>query len=372
MDQRIITQSQLHAFGQYLLREEKSTATVEKYLRDSRAFVIYLAGRPVTKEEVLAYKQQLLARNYALRSINSMLASLNSLLSFLGWSDCHVRALKQQKQVYCAPEKELTRGEYLKLLEAAGACEQLHLVMQTICSTGIRVSELAAFSVEGVRQGETVVRCKGKSRTILIPGKLRKLLLAYARKKKIRSGAIFLARNGKPLDRRWIWARMKSLCRKAGIDPRKVFPPQSAQAFCTELLPDELPVVWIDGYEYIGYLSFPDWELHLPVMAKWDYERLKLAPCRHFGSSLTDDLVIAAHNYDTHFGGLSKLEKGSKILFTDMEGNVNHYALQYVKTLDPDQVDAVQNSGYDLVLYTCTIGGSYRVVAFCDRVPEEA
>ena len=236
MDQRIITQSQLHAFGQYLLREEKSTAAVEKYLRDSRAFVIYLAGRPVTKEEVLAYKQQLLARNYALRSINSMLASLNSLFSFLGWADCHVRALKQQKQVYCAPEKELTRGEYLKLLEAAGACEQLHLVMQTICSTGIRVSELAAFSVEGVRQGETVVRCKGKSRTILIPGKLRKLLLAYARKKKIRSGAIFLARNGKPLDRRWIWARMKSLCRKAGIDPRKVFPPQSAQAFCTELL----------------------------------------------------------------------------------------------------------------------------------------
>ena len=139
-----------------------------------------------------------------------------------------------------------------------------------------------------------------------------------------------------------------------------------------ETIPDELPVVWIDGYEYIGYLSFPDWELHLPVMAKWDYERLKLAPCRHFGSSLTDDLVIAAHNYDTHFGGLSKLEIGSKILFTDMEGNVNHYALQYVKTLDPDQVDAVQNSGYDLVLYTCTIGGSYRVVAFCDRVPEEA
>lgn len=137
-----------------------------------------------------------------------------------------------------------------------------------------------------------------------------------------------------------------------------------------ETIPDELPVVWIDGYEYIGYLSFPDWELHLPVMAKWDYERLKLAPCRHFGSSLTDDLVIAAHNYDTHFGGLSKLEKGSKILFTDMEGNVNHYALQYVKTLDPDQVDAVQNSGYDLVLYTCTIGGSYRVVAFCDRTEE--
>ena len=137
-----------------------------------------------------------------------------------------------------------------------------------------------------------------------------------------------------------------------------------------ETTSDGLPVVWIDGYEYIGYLSFPDWELHLPVMAQWDYERLKLAPCRHFGSTRTDDLVIAAHNYDTHFGGLAKLEPGSRILFTDMEGNVNHYALDYVKTLDPEEVDAVQNSGYDLVLYTCTVGGSYRVVAFCNRAAD--
>ena len=224
MDQRIITQSQLHAFGQYLLREEKSTATVEKYLRDSRAFVIYLAGRPVTKEEVLAYKQQLLARNYALRSINSMLASLNSLFSFLGWADCHVRALKQQKQVYCAEEKELSKAEYMRLLEAAKSKPQLQLVMQTICGTGICVSELKFFTVEDVKQGEVLVNCKGKTRTILIPGKLRKLLLDYAKKEKIRSGVIFLTRNGKPLNRSCIWAQMKALCEEAGVNPSKVFP----------------------------------------------------------------------------------------------------------------------------------------------------
>ena len=138
-----------------------------------------------------------------------------------------------------------------------------------------------------------------------------------------------------------------------------------------ETLPAEMPVVMIDGYEYIGYLSIPDLELELPVMAEWDYNRLKIAPCRHFGSSRTDDLVIAAHNYKRHFGPLSKLDIGAEITFTDMEGIENRYALQELSTLAPDAVDAVQNSGYDLVLYTCTSGGATRVVAFCDRVMEE-
>lgn len=138
-----------------------------------------------------------------------------------------------------------------------------------------------------------------------------------------------------------------------------------------ETLPAEMPVVEIDGYEYIGYLSIPDLELELPVMSEWDYNRLKVAPCRHFGSSRTDDLVIAAHNYKRHFGPLSKLDIGAEIIFTDMEGIENRYALQELSTLAPDAVDAVQNSGYDLVLYTCTSSGATRVVAFCDRVTEE-
>lgn len=138
-----------------------------------------------------------------------------------------------------------------------------------------------------------------------------------------------------------------------------------------ETLPAEMPVVMIDGYEYIGYISIPDLDLELPVMAEWDYNRLKISPCRHFGSSRTDDLVIAAHNYKTHFGKLSSLEEGAEIIFTDMDGIENYYTLSRLDTLAPDAVDAVQNSGYDLVLYTCTPGGATRVVAFCDRVTEE-
>ena len=224
MEERKITQNQIQSFHQYLVREEKSTATVEKYLRDARAFVVYVGDEVVTKEVVMAYKKYLQMKAYAVRSINSMLASLNSLLDFLGWSDCKVKAIKQQKQTYCAEEKELSKAEYMRLLEAAKKKPQLQLVMQTICGTGIRVSELRFFTVEDVKQGEVIVNCKGKTRTILIPGKLRKLLLDYAKKEKIRSGVIFITRNGKPLNRSCIWAQMKDLCKDAGVNPSKVFP----------------------------------------------------------------------------------------------------------------------------------------------------
>ena len=153
-----------------------------------------------------------------------MLASLNSLLEFLGWKDCKVKHLKRQRQIYCSEDKELSKEEYKRLLEAARDQEQLKLVMQTICGTGIRVSELRFFTVERVIQGEVVVSCKGKTRTILIPGKLRKRLLDYAKKEKIRSGVIFITRNGRPLNRSSIWAQMKALCVEAGVNPSKVFP----------------------------------------------------------------------------------------------------------------------------------------------------
>lgn len=135
-------------------------------------------------------------------------------------------------------------------------------------------------------------------------------------------------------------------------------------------LPDEMPVVEIDGYGYIGYLSIEDIDLELPVMNKWSYTRLRKAPCRHFGSSRTDDLVIAAHNYKAFFKRLHELEIGSEVVFTDMDGIVNVYSLTKMETLDPTDVEEVQDSGHDLVLYTCTPGGATRVVAFCDRVME--
>ncbi len=224
MTERIVTESLLNAYRQNLILEEKSAATVEKYLRDIRAFSAFLGNTTVTKEAVIAYKQSLVEEGYTVRSVNSMLSSINSLLNMLGWRDCRVRSLRTQRQIYCAEEKELTRNEYLRLLEAAQGQPQLRLVMETICGTGIRVSELRYFTVEAVRHGEVTVTCKAKTRTILLPKKLQQILQNYAKKNGIRSGAIFITRSGKPLNRSSIWRQMKQLCEAAGVRASKVFP----------------------------------------------------------------------------------------------------------------------------------------------------
>lgn len=219
-----IGEEKMEGFSSWLCEQEKSPTTVKKYLRDVRDFCAFAGGKDITKEVVMAYKKQLLEKNYAVRSINSMLASVHSFLAYMGRADCRVKFLKLQKQVYCPEEKELTKEEYRRLLRAAEKDEQLYLVMQAICSTGIRVSELQFFTVEAATRGEICVRCKGKNRVILIPGKLRKELLVYIRKQKIRTGTIFLTKHHKPLDRKTIWAQMKSLCAEAGVTPSKVFP----------------------------------------------------------------------------------------------------------------------------------------------------
>lgn len=221
---RYLSEEYLHAFREYLLQEEKSAATIEKYLRDARTFYIFAGGQKITKELTVRFKKSLEEKKYAVRSINSMLSSLNSLLVFLGWDSCKVKILRCQRQIYCTEDKELTKAEYLQLLNTAKKHTQLNLVMQTICSTGIRVSELRYFTVEAVARGEISVRCKNKTRTILVPGKLKKLLLNYARKQGILSGQIFITKQRKPLDRSSIWARMKRLCKAAGVNPTKVFP----------------------------------------------------------------------------------------------------------------------------------------------------
>lgn len=134
----------------------------------------------------------------------------------------------------------------------------------------------------------------------------------------------------------------------------------------------EMPVLYLEGYEYVGYLTIPKLELALPVMAQWDYSRLKLAPCRQFGGAETDDLVIAAHNYRSHFGHLDQLEAGDQVTFTGVDGETYAYEVEKSGILRPDQVEDVQNSGYDLVLYTCTTGGKSRVAVFCDRTDAES
>lgn len=223
MEKRI-SEKLLSDYREHLIREEKSPATVEKYLRDAGTFVVYANGKAVSKELLIAYKQHLVEQNYAVRSVNSMLASLNSLMEFMGWRECRVKSLRCQRSAYCTEDKELTKAEYRKLLNASQTSQRLNLVLRTICATGIRVSELKYFTLEAVDRGEISVKCKNKTRTILIPGDLRKLLLRYSKRQGIRSGQIFVTASGKSLDRSFIWAQMKKLCRTAGVNPTKVFP----------------------------------------------------------------------------------------------------------------------------------------------------
>lgn len=219
-----LSTEQIKEFANYLCREEKSTATQEKYLRDVQAFCVYADDNEINKELVVAWKKQLVESGYAVRSINSMLASVNSLLEFLDLPNCKAKNIRTQRQTYCTEDKELTKAEYLRLLAASKKNEQLNLVIQTICGTGIRVSELRYFTVEAIRYGEVTVDCKSKTRTILVPGKLKNILLNYAKRRGITAGAIFVTRAGKTLNRSNIWSSMKKLCETAGVKPSKVFP----------------------------------------------------------------------------------------------------------------------------------------------------
>lgn len=219
-----LSKENIKEFAEYLYSEEKSAATQEKYLRDVQSFYVHTSGNDITKELVVVWKKQLVDQGYAVRSVNSMLASVNSLLDFLGLSDCKVKNIRTQRQTYCAEDRELTKADYLRLLEASKKNEQLNLVIQTICGTGIRVSELRYFTVEAIRYGEVTVDCKNKTRTILVPGKLKNILLNYAKRRSIVSGAIFVTRTGKPLNRSNVWFAMKKLCETAGVMSSKVFP----------------------------------------------------------------------------------------------------------------------------------------------------
>lgn len=219
-----LSNEQIKDFVIYLSQGEKSRATQEKYLRDVHAFSVYANNREITKELVISWKTQLVERGYAVRSINSMLASINSLLNYLELPNCKVKNIRVQRQTYCAEDQELTKAEYLRLLAASKKNEQLNLVIQTICGTGIRVSELRYFTVEAIQRGEVTVDCKNKNRTVLIPGKLKSVLLNYAKRNGRMSGVIFVTRNGKPLNRSNIWSAMKKLCKTAGVKPTKVFP----------------------------------------------------------------------------------------------------------------------------------------------------
>ena len=221
----VAEKNKLEEFACYLREEEKSAATVEKYVRDVRCFMSFIGEGEISKQSVMAYKQKLGA-SYAPASANSMIAALNTFFRFCGRHGLCVKRFRVQRQAYCSEEKELTRAEYMRLLDTADKKrnERLGLIIRTICGTGIRVSELVYITVEALHKGEATVRCKGKCRRVFIVSELRKRLLRYAKEQKIRAGAIFVTRGGKPISRSNIWREMKALCAEAAVAPSKVFP----------------------------------------------------------------------------------------------------------------------------------------------------
>lgn len=236
MRSRFITTEIIEKFRLYLLDEEKSDNTIEKYLRDVTALANFCKSTAITKEVVIAYKEKLTEDHYSISSINSMLAGINSLFCFMGWHDLRVKTIKFQRQVFYPEEKELTRKDYERLCQAAlkAKDERLYLILQTICATGIRVSELKFITVESVRKGKALVSLKGKCRYIFIVRELQKKLLRYAAKQGIKVGSVFITRTGKPISRITVWREMKNLCVRAKVNPQKVFPHNLRRLFARE------------------------------------------------------------------------------------------------------------------------------------------
>ena len=235
MPTRTITKERLAQYNAFLCREERSAGTIEGYLRNLEALAAFLGRKELNKERLLAWKEALQAQGLKPATINAKLAAVGSFLRFMGWQDCQVKFLKVQRRVFRERERELTRQEYDKLLETAKrqGRNRLALLLETICATGVRVSEVQYITVEAARMGRAEVDLKGKIRTILLPNKLCRKLLKYARKTKTVSGQIFLTKNGTAVSRKQIWAEMKSLCQAANVAPGKVFPHNLRHLFAT-------------------------------------------------------------------------------------------------------------------------------------------
>ena len=216
---------QLKSYLIWLEQRERSESTRSQYKKAFLDYLNYMEEEGPDREGILKYKQ-LLETKYQPISVNAKLAALNGFFTYIGRNDLRVRLLKIQNKAYSSVDKELTKAEYLRLVKAAEAKKdkRFSLLLQTICSTGIRVSELQFITAEAVVRGEAIVSLKGKTRTILIPGKLRKALRSYINRNKITSGAVFVTKSGKPLDRSNIWRMMKSLCKDANVNEDKVFP----------------------------------------------------------------------------------------------------------------------------------------------------
>ena len=279
MKNRQLTQQQIRAYAHYLQMEEKSGATMEKYLRDIQAFACWLDGRDISKELTSEWKGHLISQDYAPTTVNAMLSALNSLLEFLDLRECRVKFLKIQRRLFRDSRQELTRGECERLVAAAEATgdRALALLMETICSTGIRVSEVQYITVEAAKNGKTEIALKGKIRTILLPSKLCRKLLKFAARQKTASGAIFRAKSGNAMSRYQIWSKMKKLCERAGVDAEKVFPHNLRHLFATAFYRAYKDIVKLA--DVLGHSSIETTRIYLVTsMAKHrrQLEQLKL------------------------------------------------------------------------------------------------
>lgn len=282
MDHHTLTPSRMAAYERFLRAQERAPATVEKYLREAEAFAAWLNGRPVTRERTAVWREGLLERGLAPATVNAKLSAVNSLLRALGWEDCRVKLLRLQRRVFRDAERELDRAEYRRLLEAAHAAgrERLELLMETICAAGIRVSELRYITVEAARSGRADVALKGKIRTILLPGKLCRKLLKYAKKQKTASGEIFLTRGGRSLSRKQIWLEMKRLCKAAGVESTKVFPHNLRHLFASAFYRATGDIVKLA--DVLGHSSINTTRIYLMTTGKEharQLERLRLMRC---------------------------------------------------------------------------------------------
>lgn len=226
MGGREIGKERLGEFKRQLEREERELGTIEKYMREVKKFALWQGRRKVTKETVSEWKEQLRQSGYKPETVNGKLSAVNKFLSCMGWGECCVKYLKIQRRLFRSTGRELTKDEYTRLVETAQGLgkTRLALLIETICATGIRVSEVKYITAEALRAGRADISLKGKIRTVLLPGKLCRKLQKYAKKQKITSGEVFLTRSGKGISRRQIWAEMKALCKQARVAPSKVFP----------------------------------------------------------------------------------------------------------------------------------------------------
>ena len=276
MNENTITGRQTAEYGARLMEEEHSRGTIEKYLRDVRAFARWLGARELTKENAVLWKAHLSEAGYAPVTINSMLSALNGFFAFIGREDCHVKFLRIQRRMFRAESKSLTREEYMRLVGAAQAQGDVRvaLLLETICATGVRVSEVRYITVEAARQGVAEISLKGKIRTIIIPAKLSKKLLKYAEKRKIASGEIFLTRSGKGMNRRQIWSAMKALCGAAQVESSKVFPHNLRHLFACRFYKVSHDIVRLANI--LGHSSIETTRIYLVTTSNENAEEMEL------------------------------------------------------------------------------------------------